>query len=119
MSAFPFQVNGSDCPTPSKFDYSLQDLSAANSGRTQDGLMHKNKVAQKVKIKLQWNGVGSDAVAQILQMFDEEYFNVTYHDSKSNSTVTKTFYRGDAEAHYYWWVGDGLYESVAFDIIER
>ena len=45
--SFVFQVNGVDCPTPSAFGWSLQDISAADSGRTEDGLMHKNRIAQK------------------------------------------------------------------------
>ena len=42
--------------TPSEFTYGLQDVSASDSGRTQDGLMHKNRITQKVKLNL---GFGS------------------------------------------------------------
>lgn len=117
--AFVFRVNGIDCPTPSKFGWSTQDLSASNSGRTQDGQMQKNKVAEKEKISLQWKAITTAKAAEILQMFRPEYFNVTYVCPMTNSIVTKEFYRGDAAAPYYWWVKDGLMESVQFDIIER
>lgn len=116
---FVFKVNNVDCPCPSKFGWSLQDVSMADSGRTQDALMWKNRVAQKEKIQLQWNGIDTAKASQILQMFQPEYFDVTYVSPLTNSQVTKTFYRGDAQAPFYWWLKDGLHESISFDIIER
>ena len=116
---FPFKVNGVDCPTPSEFGWSLQDVSAADSGRTQDALMHKNRVATKEKIQLSWNAPDPDKAALILQMFTAEYFDVTYRDPLTNTVVTKTFYRGDASANTYWWANDGLFEKISFNIIER
>lgn len=117
--AFPFKVNGVDCPTPSEFGWSLQDVSAADSGRTQDAVMHKNRVAVKEKIQLSWNAPKPDKAAQILQMFTAEYFDVTYRSPLTNSVVTKTFYRGDAQASTYWWANNGLFEKISFNIIER
>lgn len=108
-------------PCPSKFEYSLQDVSAADSGRTEDALMWKNRVAQKVKIGLEWVAVSDADAATILNAVDDEYFSVTYHDPKANSTVTKTFYRGDVQAPYYWWTDNSTFnlQTVSFSIIER
>lgn len=120
MSAlFPLKVDGVDCPVPSKFAWSLQDVSAADSGRTQDALMHKNRIAQKEKIGLEWLGCTPETAATVLQLFNPEYFQVTYRCPLTNSIVTKTFYRGDAQAPYYWWVDGGRHENISFDIIER
>ena len=52
------KVNGVAVRCPSKFEWGLQDVSASESGRTDDALMHKNRVAQKRKIRLGWNGLG-------------------------------------------------------------
>ena len=117
--AFTFLVNGSSVKTPSKFGWSLQDVSAADSGRTQDALMWKNRVATKEKISLEWAGVTTAEAAAILSAFTDEYFTVTYHSPLTNTNVTKTFYRGDASAPYYWWIDGGRMETVSFDIIER
>ena len=116
---YPLKVNGSDVPCPSKFAWSLQDISAADSGRTQDGLMWKKKIGQKEKIELEWLGCTPEDASTILQAFSDEYFNVTYRCPLTNSIVTKEFYRGDAKAPYYWWVDGGRFENVAFNIIER
>ena len=120
MSAnFPFKVNGVDCPTPSEFGWSRQQVSASDSGRTQDGLMHVNRVTMKDKIQLSWNAPDPAKAAQILQAFDAEYFNVTYKNPLTNTVVTKQFYRGDATANTYWWANNGLFEKISFNIIER
>ncbi len=119
MSTFVFKVNGSDVPIPSEFGWSIQDVSAADSGRTQDGYMHKERIVRKEKIQLKWNGKTPEETATILQAFAPEYFDVTYVSPLTNAQVTKEFYCGDQSAPYYWWCNGGLHESVSFNIIER
>lgn len=80
--------------------------------------MHVNRVAMKDKIQLSWNAPKPDKAAQILQMFDAEYFDVTYRSPLTNTVVTKKMYRGDATANTYWWAHDGLFEKLSFNIIE-
>ena len=113
-----FQVNGADVPTPSVFNWTLQDISSPDAGRTLDGIMHKNQIAQKRKIQLQWNGITKDTVSTILNMFNSEYFDVTYLDPLDNAVETRTFYSGDKPTNLYSWRFGGLYESISFNIIE-
>lgn len=119
MANFVFQVNGQDVPIPSEFGWSIQDVSSPDSGRTMDGMMHKERVTRKEKIQLKWNGKNPEDTATILQAFADEYFNVTYVCPLTNSIQTKQFYCGDQTAPYYWWCDGGLLESVSFNIIER
>lgn len=118
---YPFKVDGTDMPCPSKCEVGYQDISAPDSGRTLDGLMHKEKVGQKVKLDLEWKGVSDADASTILLAFDPEYVDITYHDTKTNSILTKNFYTGDRKASTYWWNDDGefTYLSVAFNVIER
>lgn len=118
---YPFKVNGTDMPCPSKCEVGYQDISAPDSGRTLDGLMHKEKVGQKVKLDLEWKGVSDADASTILLAFDPEYVDITYHDTKTNSILTKNFYTGDRKASTYWWNDDGefTYLSIAFNVIER
>ena len=81
--------------------------------------MHKNMVTRKEKIQLSWNAPDPAEASTILQMFLPEYFDVTYRSPLTNTIVTKTFYRGDASANTYWWANGGLFEKIAFNIIER
>lgn len=106
--------------TPSTFNYGLQDVSDTESGRTQDAVMHKNRIAQKVKIDLSWNVLRPSEVSELFKMFDPEYIDVTYWDAKEGKEVTKTFYTGDKTAPVKYWVIDNkMYNQVAFNLIER
>ena len=112
-------VDGAEIPCPSVFTWGLQDISASESGRTDDTIMHKNRVGQKRKISLQWNVKDRATTAQILQAFNPEYISVKYPDAMSGTDETRTFYVGDRTAPVkYWCVGKQLYESISFDIIE-
>ncbi len=113
-------VDGAAMPCPSSFQWGLQDISASESGRTDDTLMHKNRVGQKRKIALQWNGKDWQTTSKILKAFNPEYINVKYPDMMSGVYETRTFYVGDRTAPVkWWWIGNQRTESISFDIIER
>jgi hypothetical protein len=114
------RVDGVAIKSPSKMSISLQDVSAAGSGRTQDSLMHKNRVSQKWKIQLAWNNTSPADTASILTAFNPEYIDVEFMNPMTASRETRTFYVGDRSAPVkIWSVANKIYESVAFDIIER
>lgn len=113
-------VNGVECPSPSTMKWGLIDVSDSDSGRTQDTIMHKNRVGQKRQIQLGWNGTSPEKTAQILQMFNPEYVSVKYWDAMGGEYQTRTFYVGDRSAPVTCWtVRNKIYESVSFNIIEQ
>ena len=94
-------VGGVTVPVPSKYDWKLSDVSAADAGRTEDALMHKMRIAQKVHIELEWQNI-TDADAQvILAAFQSEYISIQYYDYKALAFQTKTFYVGDRSVTTY------------------
>lgn len=112
-------VDGVDVKTPSSFTWGLQDISASESGRTDDTIMHKNRAGQKRTISLQWNGLTWQETATILQKFNPEYINVKYPDMLSGEYETRKFYVGDRTAPVKaWFVGKKIMETLSFDIIE-
>ena len=113
-------VDGVELPCPSSCDWGLQDVSAADAGRTQDTIMHKNRVAQKRKLSVSWNAPDKDTASKILKAVNPEYIQVTYHDVMDNEAQTRTFYVGDRSAPFkFWWIGNQRFESISFDLIER
>lgn len=113
-------VDGVALPQPYIYQWSLQDVSAPDAGRTLDALMHKNLVAQKRKLQLGWRGKDTGTTAMILQAFNPEYVTVQYFDMLDNQYETRTFYTGDRTVPVkLWWVGRHLIETISFDIIER
>lgn len=110
-------VDGVAVPCPSKYDWKLSDVSASDAGRTEDALMHKMMVAQKVHIELAWQNVTDSVAAAVLNAFQPEYINVEYWDYKAMAFQTKTFYVGDRTVSAYSRVKK--YSTIEFNIIER
>ena len=113
------QVNGTYIPDPSSLTWGLQTVSDQNAGRTTDGKMHVNRITQKRKLELAWNGVDFSITSEILHAVNDETFNVTYLDALTNTRLTKTFYVGDRSAPVYSYTdGYKWYSNVSFNIIE-
>lgn len=112
------KVGGATLPCPSKYEWKLSDVSDADAGRTEDALMHKNRIAQKVHLDLSWNYITTANASKILKAFNPEYISVQYLDPMQNKYQTKTFYVGDRSAPAYN-TKMGLWENVSFDIIEQ
>lgn len=111
-------VDGVAMPCPSKYDWKLSDVSSSDAGRTEDGLMHKERITQKVHIELEWQHIKTDAAAQlILTAFNPEYIDVEYFDYKSNDYLTKRFYVGDRTVSSY--NRAQAISTITFNIIEQ
>lgn len=118
--AKPIYVNGVRVKTPSSAAWGLQDVSDSASGRTQDALMHKNRIAQKVKWSFEWWNITDSEAASILQAFNPEYINLRYHDPMQNEYVTKVFYVSDRTVPVKTYsIGSSIYTQISFDVIER
>lgn len=113
-------VDGVTMPPLYKFTWGLQDVSSSEAGRTEDAIMHKERVAQKRKLQVSWRVKSWPETARIISAFNPEYISVTYPDMMSGSYQTRTFYRGDVSAPVLMWqVNRKLIETVNFDLIER
>jgi hypothetical protein len=111
-------VGGQYVRSPSVYNYNLKDVSAADAGRTEDALMHKKRIAQKVTIQLAWNNISTDDASAIMNAFNDEYIEICYLDLLAGAYLTKVFYVGDRAVPAYN-ARLGLWSNVAFNIIER
>lgn len=113
-------IDGVKIKTPSSFVWGLQDISASDAGRTDDIVMHKNRIGQKRKLSLAWNNPTKEEASAILQAVNPEYFMVSYPDAMSGNTEARKFYAGDRTAPMKTWtLSNKRYEQLSFDIIER
>ena len=110
-------VGGAAVPAPSKYDWKLSDVSAADAGRTEDALMHKMRIAQKVHIELEWQNVSDADASTILTAFQPEYINIQYYDYKALTYLTKRFFVGDRTVSSYN-SAKGI-GTISFNIIEQ
>lgn len=103
---------------PASYLYKLEDVSAADSGRTEDTMMYKNRVGQLVGIELSWTYLPTAEASAILNIFDPEYVYVKYLDLKRGSWRSAWFYVGNRSAPYYN-ATKGLWTNLSFNLIER
>ena len=96
------------------------DIDAPDAGRTLDGLMHRNRVATKVKILVTCRPLTSDEIMLIRQATASEYLTVRYIDPVSGQTQ-KTMYMGDCSCRESMIYPDGKARWVdyTFNLIER
>lgn len=108
---------------PDDYKWGLNDISASDSGRTQDAdcTMYKNRIGQKRKLSLSWTNPSVEDVSKILKMFNPEYVYVRYLDAMEGQFITKRFYSGDKSAPYRTirLPNGGTISQLSFDIIER
>ena len=109
--------NSTNIPTPSKYEWKLSDVSSSDAGRTEDGLMHKMRITQKVHLELEWQNVSDSDAQIILAAFQPEYISVKFFDYKENNFLTKTFYVGDRSVSAYNRVKK--IGTISFNIIEQ
>ena len=103
---------------PSSYIWKLEDISASDSGRTEDTVMYKKRVGQLVGLELSWQNIETKDVSEILKAFNPEYITVCYLDAMQGEYVTSEFYVGNRSAPMYNAV-KGLWSNLSFNIIER
>lgn len=112
------KVNGRTCKCPSTYEWTQEDLSNKEAGRTEDGLMHKNLIRSTEKISLAWAYLTTEEAKEILNLFSPEYIEVEHLNPKSGGYITKTFYVGNRSVPLYNAALD-KWTNVTFSIIER
>ncbi len=114
-----FKINGTAVKTPQGCTWSLQDLSSDDSGRTLDGIMHKDIVAQKRKLVCKWSAMTWQECSVITNFMKNKGVEVslTYPDIMAGNYITKVFYTGDMSVSYFDWSRE-LVESASCDFIE-
>lgn len=113
-------------PAPSKMTVIVQDIDSANTTRSADGTMLRDRVAggaaAKRKLELEWLGMNAAKVSQILQGIGDEFFRLEYPDTYTASNRIAEFYTGDrsAEMYSYDLHGHGIvWKSLKANFIEK
>lgn len=102
------------------FKWTRYDIDSPNTGRTLDGLMHRGRVATKIRLDIKCRPLTATELSTVLNAILPEYVSVTYSDPMLG-TVTKTMYSNNNPAAYSikdaanveWWDG------ITFPLVER
>ena len=92
----PFKINGVTIPTPSEYGFDIEDLSSENSGRTLDGVMHKDVVAVKDYYTCTWKKLSWQDAATLLGLVNgKTRISLTYVDPRyPDQVLVNNFYVG-------------------------
>ena len=117
-------VNGVDL-TPyvafGGFKWQRSDIDAPNSGRSLDGMMHRGRVATKIRLDITCRPLYSAEAKTVLSAILPEWVTVTYTDPMEGKDVTKTMYSNNNPASFSLKKrnGDELWGGITFPLIER
>lgn len=82
-----------------KITVEIYDLDSEDgSGRNQNGVMFRDRVAVKRRVNCQWGILDRDQMKLILQATDEEFLTLTYPDPYAGESRQIECYVGDRSA---------------------
>ena len=102
--------------------WKISDLDAPDSGRTLDGVMHRNRVAQKVDLEVTCRPLTTSEASTVLTAINPEWVTVVYDDPRAGTTQTKTMYSNNRPATFLQqnWAGTGyVWSGITFPLIEQ
>ena len=96
------------------------DVEAPDTGRTLDGVMHRGRVAVKVRLDVTCRPLTASEAATVLNAIAPEFVTVRYEDPMFGS-VSKTMYSNNIPALCATVYPDGTarWEGLQFPLIER
>lgn len=111
------KIDGVEIPVAYKgLTVGFQDVDL-ESGRMANGLMKRNRVAQKRTVDITTPPLGPDDVSKVLKAVKPASFKVEFYDPEQGKRASGTFYSGDRSAVTY---SDalGLYDSMTLNLVE-
>lgn len=101
-----FEIEGISVPIPDNYSQVITDLSSDETGRTLDGIMHKDVIATKVSAPFEWSEMEWNTASQLARAVDgKSSIDVKFMDVRNP-------YRMTSKVVY---VGDRTFEPVDFD----
>jgi hypothetical protein len=116
-----FKLAGISVPIPDNYNQVISDLSSEESGRTLDGVMHKDIIAVKTSTPFEWSKMEwSTAAALAVAVDGKPSVSCEYMDIRKPYAMTsRTVYLGDRTFEPVGFGTDGkVYWSVSFSEIE-
>lgn len=99
---------------------SRNDIEAAGSGRdTQDGVMHRARVASKKKLEITCRPLLDGELAIVLQAIYPQWLEVRYKDDRLNAVRTTKMYSNNASSTFLILKRGEWHNGVSFPLIEE
>ena len=101
------------------FKWKRNDLDSGDSGRTMDGVMHRCRVASKVRLYITCRPLKTEETQVVLRAIYPETVLVEYTDPMEG-TITKSMYANNNPASHMLIQDDGTewWHDITFPLIE-
>lgn len=109
-------IDGVVLPAPMTYSVEYSDLDSPDTGRTEDGLLHRDRIRSNVaKIKVAWKQLTTEKADIILNAINPDSFTVVYY---FGTQKTATMYAGNKSCELIRInQGQGKW-NISFDLIE-
>lgn len=103
------------------FKWQRSDLDASDAGRTMDGLMHRGRVATKIRLDITCRPLALDEARIVLSAIYPEFVTVVYTDPMEGTDVTKTMYANNNPAVFSLKHPNGqeIWTGITFPLVEQ
>lgn len=123
MAVYRFTINGVSILNYLAEDgikWQRNDVESEDAGRTLDGIMHRDRVASKVRLDIKCRPLKDAEAMAVLSAIKPEFVTVRYIDPQDGS-VTRTMYSNNIPAICATVRPDGtaLWKGLEFPLIER
>lgn len=96
------------------------DLDSSEAGRTMDGMMHRGRVATKIRLDITCRPLRSEEAKIVLNAILPEYINVEYTDPM-DGLVTREMYANNNPATHMLIQEDGTewWSGITFPLVQK
>lgn len=114
MAAF-ITINNQEF-NPASCQFEIETFDGENAGRVLSGDMHRDVIATKISIQLEWNSIGVSEMSRLLTALDSPFFTVRYFNPQQEQFVTDTFYCGNRTIPVYSFVNNQIKYDSGFSV---
>lgn len=112
-------AGGTELPCPSSITSGDELIWSKNTGRSSDGTMIGDVIAEKKTIEIKWGVLTESEVHLIKSKICSGFFQVQFRDDGDNFELP--FYRGSLQKEHLGYIGDGIYyySSATAQIVQK
>lgn len=100
-------------------EWSRNDMDDEKSGRTLDGVMHRNRITTKAKLNVTMEKMTTDELIGLNTALEPQFVDITYLDPRFG-IVTKTFYGSTVSSAVQHIINGIVYwDGAKFNLVER
>lgn len=101
---------------PASCQFEFETFDGENAGRVLSGDMHRDVIATKISIQLEWNSISVSEMSKLLTALDSPFFPVKYFNPQRGQFVEDVFYCGNRSIPLYSFVNGKIKYDSGFSV---